>query len=51
MVVVYAADLPAVETRVKENGGSIVKAIFSFPGGKRFHFADPSGNVLAVWSE
>ena len=51
LVVIYATDLASVESRVKENGGSIVKAIFSFPGGERFHFADPSGNVLAVWSE
>ena len=33
------------------NGGSIVKEPFSFPGGRRFHFADPAGNVLAVWSD
>jgi predicted enzyme related to lactoylglutathione lyase len=29
----------------------VTRAIFSFPGGRRFHFADPSGNELAVWSE
>ena len=51
LVVIYATDLAAVEAKVKENGGSVVKATFNFPGGKRFHFADPSGNVLAVWSE
>jgi hypothetical protein len=28
-----------------------VRETFSFPGGRRFHFADPEGNVLAVWSE
>ena len=32
-------------------GGRIVRETFSFPGGRRFHFADPEGNVLAVWSE
>jgi uncharacterized protein len=32
-------------------GGKIVREIFEFPGGKRFHFADPNGNELAVWSE
>lgn len=51
LVVIYATDLAAAEAKVKENGGSVVKTIFSFPGGRRFHFADPSGNVLAVWSE
>lgn len=51
LIVIYATDLPLVETKVEENGGTIVKAIFEFPGGKRFHFADPSGNLLAVWSE
>lgn len=37
--------------RVKAAGGRIVKEIFSFPGGRRFHFTDPSGNELAVWSD
>jgi len=32
-------------------GGEIVRPIFSFPGGRRFHFTDPAGNELAVWSE
>jgi predicted enzyme related to lactoylglutathione lyase len=32
-------------------GGRIIRPIFSFPGGRRFHFTDPSGNELAVWSE
>jgi predicted enzyme related to lactoylglutathione lyase len=36
---------------VEAAGGAIVKQIFSFPGGRRFHFADPSGNELAIWSE
>ncbi len=38
-------------TKVKKAGGRIVKEPFSFPGGRRFHFSDPSGNELAVWSE
>jgi len=49
--VIYASDLAGVEGKIKAAGGSIVKETFSFPGGRRFHFADPSGNVLAVWSE
>ncbi len=36
---------------VRSHGGTIVKEIFSFPGGRRFHFEDPSGNELAVWSD
>lgn len=32
-------------------GGNIVKPIFAFPGGRRFHFTDPSGNEYAVWSD
>jgi predicted enzyme related to lactoylglutathione lyase len=37
--------------RVTGAGGTITKPIFAFPGGRRFHFTDPSGNELAVWSE
>lgn len=51
LVVFYAADLEAVRKSVLENGGRINKDIFSFPGGRRFHFEDPHGNELAVWSE
>ncbi len=51
LVVIYAADLEDMEARIKAAGGRIVKPAFSFPGGRRFHFADPNGNELAVWSE
>ncbi|HEV8266144.1 MAG TPA: VOC family protein [Gemmatimonadales bacterium] len=51
LVVMFALDLAAVEQRVRAAGGRIVKPVFSFPGGRRFHFADPSGNELAVWSD
>ncbi len=51
LVVLYASDLEATEAKVKKAGGKIVKPTFSFPGGRRFHFTDPSGNELAVWSE
>lgn len=47
----YSADLNASQNAVKEAGGRIVKPVFDFPGGRRFHFADPSGNEYAVWSE
>jgi len=51
LVVLYATNLSEIESRIGESGGQIVREIFEFPGGRRFHFADPSGNELAVWSE
>jgi hypothetical protein len=51
LVVLFALDLAASEERVRGAGGRIVKPVFSFPGGHRFHFSDPSGNELAVWSD
>ncbi|WP_208103904.1 VOC family protein [Flagellimonas ochracea] len=51
LVVLYHEDLVAIKERVMESGGIIVKDIFSFPGGRRFHFTDPSGNELAIWSD
>ncbi|NND93198.1 MAG: VOC family protein [Granulosicoccus sp.] len=51
LVIFYASDLEAVEQSVVEAGGAIVKPIFSFPGGRRFHFTDPHGNELAVWTD
>lgn len=51
LVVLYAHDLEAMAAKVQASGGVMVKPIYSFPGGRRFHFRDPSGNELAVWSE
>ncbi len=51
LVVIYAVDIEAVQASVGLSGGKIVKEIFDFPGGRRFHFTDPSGNELAVWSD
>ena len=51
LVVMYATDLEGTEAKVRAAGGTIVKPIFSFPGGRRFQFSDPNGNELAVWSE
>lgn len=51
LVVLYGADLADLERRVESAGGRIVKAIFDFPGGRRFHFADPDGYELAIWTE
>src|SRR5690606_20789515 len=50
LVILFSTDLDATLRSVTEAGGRIVTPPFSFPGGRRFHFADPSGNVLAVWS-
>lgn len=50
LVVLYSEELDATHRRVREAGGAIVKDTFKFPGGRRFHFTDPSGNELAVWS-
>jgi predicted enzyme related to lactoylglutathione lyase len=49
--VIRADDLDAVFETVTKAGGVIAKPIFTFPGGRRFHFIDPGGNELAVWSE
>lgn len=51
LVVLYSSNLEATLVKVEAAGGQIVKQIFCFPGGRRFHFSDPSGNEYAVWSE
>ncbi len=51
LIVIFALDLDASEKKVREAGGKIVKPAYDFPGGRRFHFSDPSGNELAVWSD
>jgi predicted enzyme related to lactoylglutathione lyase len=51
LVVLFAADLEATQARVVAAGGVISLAAFEFPGGRRFHFTDPAGLELAVWSD
>jgi len=51
LIVLYAGDLEAARERVLAHGATLVQDIFGFPGGRRFHFADPNGNELAVWSD
>ncbi|MCP4566194.1 MAG: VOC family protein [FCB group bacterium] len=51
LVVLYATNLEEIESSIKGNGGRIVRDQYEFPGGRRFHFVDPSGNELAVWSD
>jgi len=51
LVVFYSKDLEQTQVKIETAGGSVLKPIFSFPGGRRFHFADPNGNEYAVWSD
>jgi uncharacterized protein len=51
LVVIYAQNLEDVHAKVARAGGKIVRETFEFPGGRRFHFTDPAGNELAVWSD
>jgi predicted enzyme related to lactoylglutathione lyase len=51
LVILHTKALEECLAIVQSAGGTIVQDIFSFPGGRRFHFSDPSGNILAVWAE
>jgi uncharacterized protein len=51
LVVLYSKDLETTQDKIEKANGVIVKEIFPFPGGRRFHFTEPSGNEFAVWSE
>lgn len=51
LVILFAVELERVEQAVRDAGGTISTPTFSFPGGRRFHFTDPSGNELAVWTD
>lgn len=51
LLVFYSRDLEACQARVLAAGGDIIRPIFDFPGGRRFHFTEPTGNELAVWSD
>ena len=51
LLVFYSARLEETLTNVQSAGGAVVQPIFAFPGGRRFHFTEPSGNEFAVWSE
>lgn len=51
LVVFYSNDLELTLKRIEDAAGTIIKPIFSFPGGRRFHFCDTNGNEFAVWSE
>jgi predicted enzyme related to lactoylglutathione lyase len=51
LVVLFHKKLEEIKNKIVQAGGKKTKDIFSFPGGYRFHFADPAGNELAVWSD
>ncbi|TWU23292.1 Glyoxalase-like domain protein [Novipirellula galeiformis] len=51
LLVFYSQKLEATQAKVESAGGTIIKPIFSFPGGRRFQFTEPSGNEFAVWSD
>ncbi|HAS6172678.1 TPA: VOC family protein, partial [Vibrio vulnificus] len=51
LLVFYSSDIESTLDKVVRNGGDIIRPIFEFPGGCRFHFVEPSVNEFAVWSE
>ena len=51
LIVFYSKDLESTKSKIENAGGEIIEPIYSFPGGHRFHFTDPSGNEFAVWSD
>lgn len=51
LTVFYSSNLEVTQGNIEKAGGIIIQPIFSFPGGRRFHFTEPSGNEFAVWSE
>lgn len=51
LVVFYSETLEQTQEKILGHGGTLVKQIFEFPGGRRFHFADPNGNEYAVWTD
>lgn len=51
LIVLYSESLEKTQAKVEQAGGTILVPIFSFPGGRRFQFTEPSGNELAVWSD
>ena len=51
LVILYSDDLSRTQSNIEKADGKIVRATYNFPGGQRFHFEDPNGNQLAVWSD
>jgi len=51
LIVFYSSNLEETQNKVEKADGKIINEIFTFPGGRRFHFSDPTGNEYAVWSD
>jgi len=51
LIVFYSQELEKTQSKIEQAGGKIIKPVFSFPDGRRFHFSDPNGNEYAVWSD
>ena len=51
LLVFFTEDIDTTLEKIMQAGGCIIKPIFEFPGGRRFHFTEPSGNEFAVWAE
>jgi len=51
LIVLFSNDLKATQEKIENANGIITKPVYSFPGGQRFHFTEPSGNEFAVWSD
>ena len=51
LIVFYSAQLEETQAKITAAGGQIVKPIFAFPGGRRFHFTEPGGNEFGVWAD
>lgn len=51
LIIFYSENLEQTQAKIVAAEGIVIKPIFSFPGGRRFHFLEPSGNEFAVWSD
>ena len=51
LLIFYSQSLKETQSKISDAGGTIIKPIFEFPGGSRFHFTDTTGNEFAVWSD
>ena len=51
LIIFYSKTLEETLAKIEAAGGKIIKPIFTFPGGRRFHFSDPNSNEYAVWSD
>ncbi len=51
LIVFFSENIEVTQSEIEAAGGKVIQQIFSFPGGRRFHFCEPSGNEFAVWSD